>query len=1162
MMKTIRNVMAANRGEIAIRIFRACTELGLQTTAIYSWEDRLSIHRYKADRAYQVGQPGAPVRSYLDGESLMELALEKGVDAIHPGYGFLSENADFAQRCIDAGLVWIGPKPEVMRALGDKVSARKVAVAAGVPIIPGTPEPLANLDEARAFIAEHGYPVLIKAAHGGGGRGMRVVEREQDLEPAWRAARGEAAAAFGNDEVFVERYLRRPRHIEVQLLGDLHGNIVHLFERDCSIQRRHQKVVEIAPAPNLPDEVRERVYEYSLTLARALGYSSAGTVEFLVEERDGEHHVYFIEVNTRIQVEHTVTEMITGHDLIKAMIRVAEGHRLDAPCIGIASQEALTRSGVAIQARVTTEDPDNGFAPDTGTIITYRSAAGFGIRLDAGVGGAGSEVLPYYDSLLVKVCAWGREMGDATQRLGRSLAEFRIRGVKTNIPFLDKVIRHPAFLKGQTWTRFVDETPSLFEFPPRRDRANKALLAISDVIVNGPPGVQNQLVRPAHLIEPKAPAAPREAPPVSPAYAVFKERGAEGLRDWLRAQPRLLITDTTFRDAHQSLLATRVRTRDLLQVAPATAHMLPELFSYEMWGGATFDVCMRFLLEDPWERLHRLRQRLPGALLQMLLRGSNAVGYKNYPDNVVRAFVQEAAHAGLDVFRVFDALNYLPNMEVAFEEIHRAGKIIEASICYTGDVGSPRETKYTLDYYTKLAKELEARGAHILAIKDMAGLLKPRSARLLIRALKDACGLPIHLHTHDTSGNGVAMYLAAAEADVDVVDCALSSMSGLTSQPSFNAVVAALEGDPRQPVIDQDHLQRLSDYWERVRTIYAPFESGLKASTTDVYYHEIPGGQYSNLKPQADLLGLGERWAQIRDTYHDVNQALGNIIKVTPTSKAVGDFAMFLVQQGMSVEELMERYRGGEQFDLPQSVMDLLGGMMGQPYGGFPEELQRFALRGAEPIVGRPGESLPDYDWGAPRKQLTELLGRDPKRSEEISYALYPKVFRDFAAKRKEMGDFELLDTSIFLYGMEPDEERLVQIEEGKTLVVKFILKGPVDERGLRRMYFQLNGQPREILVRDLSVKLATAAREQADPLNPQHIGAPMPGKVIGLPVEVGAQVEKGQLICTLEAMKMETGVSAAQDGSLVRLPVKINDQVQAGDLIAVIEPSQGSVGQ
>lgn len=1156
MPKPIKNVMAVNRGEIAIRIFRACTELGLRTTAIYSWEDRLAIHRYKADRAYQVGTPGEPVQAYLDGDAIIELALAKGVDAIHPGYGFLSENADFAQRCIDAGLIWIGPQPSVMRALGDKVSARRVAVAAGLPVIPGTEGAVESIEPVRQFAKAHGYPVLIKAAHGGGGRGMRVVHQEHELESAFMAAKNEAASAFGNSEVFVERYLERPRHIEVQLLGDLHGNRVHLFERDCSIQRRHQKVVEIAPAPNLSEEVRQRLYAYSLALADAVDYSSAGTVEFLVEERDGQTQIYFIEVNTRIQVEHTVTEMITGRDLIKAMIRVADGERLDSPEINIPSQEVLSIHGQAIQARVTTEDPENNFAPDSGKIITYRSAAGFGIRLDAGVGGSGAEILPFYDSLMVKVSAWGLDMPDASQRLSRSLSEFRIRGVKTNIPFIQKVINHPVFLAGNTHTKFVDQTPELFVYPPRRDRANKALSAIADITVNGPPGSSTKLKRPNPLFEPKIdPRYARSAAPMTPAYAVFKEQGAEGLSKWMREHEPVLITDTTFRDAHQSLLATRVRTRDLLDIAPTSAHLMPNLFSYEMWGGATFDVCMRFLTEDPWERLTRMRAKLPGALFQMLLRGANAVGYKNYPDNVVRAFIEESAKAGMDIFRIFDALNYLPNMELAMQEVRRQGKIVEASICYTGDVLDPNQTKYTLGYYTKLAQELERRGAHIINIKDMAGLLKPQAAPVLIKALKEACGLPIHLHTHDTSGNGVAMYLQAVDAGVDAIDCALSSMAGLTSQPSLNAVLIALEGQARQPELEPEKLQLLSDHWELLRELYYPFESGLKASTTDVYYHEIPGGQYSNLRPRAIQLGLGDQWALIRRTYHEVSHAMGDIIKVTPTSKVVADFAMFLVQNKLTIADVFSRAEAGQELDFPQSVVDFFTGHMGQPYGGFPERLQKIVLRGKPALTERSGATLPDYNWDADLPELERLLGRTPTRQEQLSFALYPQVFRDFAGRINEFGEYRILDTITFLYGLELDEERTVEIEEGKTLVVKLVTISNADDKGIRRLYYELNGQPREIAIRDNGIDAAVKSHPKADAANPRHIGASMPGKVVQVAASAGEVVKKGQVIVTAEAMKMETHITSPFAGTIVSVEVNVTDQVSPGDLIAIINP-------
>ena len=1150
-----QNIMAANRGEIAVRIFRACTELGIPTTAIYSWEDRLSIHRYKADRAYQVGEEGAPVAAYLDQEEILALARQKGVDAIHPGYGFLSENATFARRCIEAGITWIGPPPEVMEKVGDKVRARQVAQAAGVPVVPGTPGAVEELEQARAFGQAHGYPLLFKAAHGGGGRGMRVVEREEDLAEALRAARDEAKAAFGAPEVFLERYLERPRHIEVQVLGDGHGNIVHLFERDCSIQRRHQKLVEIAPAPALDDEVRQKLHDYSLRIARAVGYSSAGTFEFLVEEGDdGATQIYFIEVNTRIQVEHTVTEMVTGHDLIKAMIRIAQGHRLGSPEIGIASQDALSLHGQAIQARITTEDPENHFAPDSGKIITYRSAAGFGIRLDAGVGGSGSVVVPHYDSLLVKVSAWGRDLADAAVRLDRSLAEFRIRGVKTNIPFLQNVIGHPLFLQGRTHTKFVDQTPELFVYPPRKNRGNKALRAIGDIIVNGPPGAGTKLTRPSPLIEPRAPKPPHGGPPpVSPACAAFKAHGAQGLSQWLSAQDRVQITDTTFRDAHQSLLATRVRTGDLLAIAPTTAHLLPGLFSYEMWGGATFDVCMRFLQEDPWERLSRLREAIPGSLFQMLLRGANAVGYKNYPDNVVRRFIQESAKGGIDIFRIFDALNYVPNMELAMEEVNAQGKIVEASICYTGDVLAPGEDKYTLAYYVELAEQLAARGAHILNIKDMAGLLKPYSARALIRALKDAVDLPIHLHTHDTSGNGVAMYLMAVEAGVDAIDCALSSMAGLTSQPSLNAVVTALEQSERCPDLDTDHLQTLSDYWELLREIYYPFESGLKSSTTDVYYHEIPGGQYSNLRPRAVQLGLGDRWGTIKDTYHEVNAELGKIIKVTPTSKVVADFAMFLVQGGMTIAQVYQKHEQGEDLDFPQSVKDFFGGLLGQPHGGFPERLQRIVLRGKTPLTGRAGEQLEAYDWDLAKGELEGELGREATVQEQISYALYPAVFLEFATRTAQHGQYRALDTVTFLYGLELGEERFIEIEEGKRLVVKLTAMGAPDAQGMRLLYFELNGQPRQISVRDQSVEFVSRARAKADRGEPGQVGAAMPGKVLQVLVRQGDEVQKGDVLAVTEAMKMETSITAPMAGTVERLEVAKGDQVQPGDLVVLL---------
>ena len=1154
MPNKIENVLVANRGEIAIRIFRACTELGIDTTAIYTWEDRLSLHRYKADRAYQVGEEGEPVAAYLDGDQIIELAKRKGVDAIHPGYGFLSENADFAEKCIEAGIEWIGPQPRAMRLLGDKVSARRVAEEAGVPVVPGSHGTITSVEEAIETARDIGFPVLIKAAHGGGGRGMRVVHQESDFVEAFNNAQSEAEAAFDSAEVFLERYVDRPRHIEVQLLGDKHGNRVHFFERDCSVQRRLQKIVELAPAPNLDESIRETIYDYALSLADTVEYESAGTAEFLVEQHGGETNIYFIEVNTRIQVEHTVTEMITGYDLIKSMIHVAEGYRLDDEEIDISGQDEIVRRGQAVQARVTTEDPENEFAPDSGKIINYRSGAGFGIRLDGSVSGTNAEIEPYFDSLLVKVSAWGRDLPDAVPRLQRALAEFRVRGVKTNIPFLQNVIRHEKFLEGDTHTRFVDETPDLFVYPKKRNRGTKALKAIGDITINGPPGLQERPDRPDPLIvpEPETPH-PDEKLPVSPAYEVFDERGPEELSKWIRDHEQLLVTDTTFRDAHQSLLATRVRTRDILEVAPITAKLLPGMFSYEMWGGATFDVCMRFLKEDPWERLQRIRNAMPGSLLQMLLRGANAVGYTNYPDNVVRSFVEEAAAAGIDVFRIFDALNYVPNMELAIEEVRRQGKIAEASICYTGDVLDPDEDKYTVDYYTDLAERLEKRGAHILNIKDMAGLLKPYSAKVLIEELKAAVDLPIHLHTHDTSGNGVAMHLMAAEAGVDIIDGALSSMAGLTSQPSTNAVVTAMEGKLRQPDLEVEALQQLTEHWEKLRNLYYPFESGLKASTTDVYYHEIPGGQYSNLRPRAIQLGLGDEWGRIKRTYHEVDEALGRLIKVTPTSKVVADLAMFLVRNDMEVEDIFEMHERGEEIDFPQSVVDFFKGRLGQPHGGFPDKLQQIVLRGEEPLEERPGALMDDYDWEAATDELDAMMDGEPNKRDKISYALYPKVFEDLVASLEEFGEFRILDTVSFLYGLEVGEETLVEIEEGKTLVISLLAIGELRDDGTRLVYFELNGQPREIVVRDETIELETEARPKADKTVPGEVGASMQGKVIEVLVGVGDEVEQGDVLLTAEAMKMETNVTAPVGGTVNSVEVTPGDQIDSGDLVVVI---------
>ncbi len=1140
-----QKILVANRGEIAIRIFRAATELGIRTVAVHSWEDRQSLHRYKADEAYMVGKRGDPIGAYLAIDEIIEIARRKGVQAIHPGYGFLSENAAFAAACADANIVFVGPPAPVVAMMGDKTVARELAEREGVPTVPGMKDATLDLEPVRAFAERVGYPVMVKAAHGGGGRGMRVVRSAGELDEAFRRAASEARAAFGRGEVFAEKYVERPRHIEVQILADRHGRIVHLHERDCSIQRRHQKLVELAPAPNLPASIRQRVLDYSLRLGRASGFVNAGTVEFLVSGED----VYFLEVNPRIQVEHTVTEMITGIDLVQSQIQVAAGRRLEDPEIGIADQDEVECHGAAIQCRITTEDPSKGFAPDTGTIRVYRSAAGFGIRLDASVGGAGTEVSPHYDSLIVKVTASASSLVKAASKLRRSLLEFRIRGVATNIPFLMNVVTHPKFLAGRTDTTFVDETPELFRMPRRRDRASRTLRALADILVNGPPGMKEKPHPPRHFIEPELPKVPVDAPPLGDPRRFLLEQGATALSRWILEQERLLVTDTTFRDAHQSLLATRVRTADLIAVAPATAHLAPGLFSHEMWGGATFDVCMRFLKEDPWERLLELRKRIPNVLFQMLLRGANAVGYSNYPDDVVKAFIREAAAGGIDVFRIFDGLNNLSNMELSIAEVLRTGKVAEAAICYTADCLTSR--KYDLTYYVRLATELEKRGAHVLAIKDMAGLLKPWSARALVHELKSRLSIPVHLHTHDTSGNGIATYLMAADAGVDVVDCALSSMSGLTSQPSLNALVAALNGHPRDTGLAPEGLLTLANYWERVRELYHPFESGLKAGTAEVYVHEIPGGQYSNLRPQAHELGLGGKWDLMKRRYHEVDQAFGGLIKVTPISKVVGDLALFLVQNDLTLEDLIEK---GTTLDFPQSVVQFANGDLGEPYGGFPEALRRVLLKG-KPPTPRPQPAAVPLDPAAFGPEVAEALDRPPTMREAVSAALYPQVFKEYIQARAEMGNISRLPTKFFLYGLDPREEALIDIDEGKTLVVHLLAVGDAQPDGKRPVYFELNGQWRAVAVVDRALTSSVRTRPKADPGNPGHVGAPMRGKVVSVAVKAGARVAAGDRLLATEAMKMETSISAPIAGTVKSVEVAPADVVESGDLLVVIEP-------
>ena len=1159
-MRPIRKLLCANRGEIAIRVFRACNELGIRTVAIYSDEDRLHEHRHKADEAYRVGHGKRPVDAYLGIDEILDVAQAAGVDAIHPGYGFLSENAAFARACADRGITFVGPRHEVVALMGDKVAAKELALKTGVPCVPGATLTGDNvLAQAQQFFDTHGGPVLVKAANGGGGRGMRVVRARDELEEALRSARSESRAAFGSDVVFLEKFLEKVRHIEVQVLGDEHGNLVHLFERDCSVQRRHQKVIEIAPAPSLGSSLRDRICAAALSLARASGYTSAGTVEFLVDN----DQFYFIEVNARLQVEHTVTEQVTGIDLVQAQIHIAEGEPLSSPKINIPSQAAISTRGYAIQLRVTTEDPSNNFMPDAGTLTAWRAAQGFGIRLDGGNGYNGAHISPFYDSLLVKVIAYASTFEETVKKAQRAAREFRIRGVKTNLPFLENVLAHPLFQNSQTWTRMIDETPELFELQPRRDRASKLLQYLGEVIVNGHPTVKKeQRLQPSKLLEARVPEVPRGAPPPGTAQ-ILAERGAEGLAKWVLEQNRPLLTDTTMRDAHQSLLATRMRSYDILKIAHATAHLAPELFSLESWGGATFDTAYRFLNEDPWERLRKLKAAAPNLLQQMLLRGANAVGYTHYPDNVVEAFIDEAAEAGVDVFRIFDSLNDLSSMQVSVDRVRATGKVAEVAICYTGDVANPRRPKYTLDYYADLAKRIEDMGAHFLCIKDMAGLLRPRAAGLLVDRLKETVKLPIHLHTHDTSGNGVAMLLTAIDHGVHIVDVALAPMAGLTSQPSMNALVAALRGYPRDTLMTNKKLQPLANYWEDVREYYAPFECGLKSATSEVYFHEIPGGQYSNLRPQVAELGLLHRWQEVKTAFALVNLLCGDIPKVTPSSKMVGDFAIFLVKNDLFVraETLEEAAKLTEALlieraptvDFPSSVVGYFQGQLGQPPGGFPEKLRAAVLKGLPRVEGLPGKSLPPLDVPKRQAELAAKLGRPVSRSEAVSHALYPRVLDDFFESQKKYEDVSILDTPTYFYGLEVGQERWADLEPGKTLVIKLDAVSDASAEGTRTVFFELNGHGRQVVVKDRSLVSQVAERRMADKGDAGQVGASMPGTVIALHAAAGAKVDAGAPLLTLEAMKMETVVRAPRAGTVKELAVALKTKVQAGELLAVL---------
>ncbi|MBO8155376.1 MAG: pyruvate carboxylase [Bacillaceae bacterium] len=1144
-VKKIRKILVANRGEIAIRVFRACTELNIRTVAVYSKEDSGSYHRYKADEAYLIGEGKSPIDAYLDIEGIIDIAKKVGVDAIHPGYGFLSENIHFARRCEEEGIIFIGPNTRHLDIFGDKVKARHQAIAAGIPVIPGTDGPVQTLEEVEGFGDKYGFPIIIKAALGGGGRGMRIVRSKEALKDAFERAKSEAKSAFGSDEVYVEKYVEKPKHIEVQILGDHEGNIIHLYERDCSVQRRHQKVVEVAPSVSISADMRSQICDAAVQLMKNVDYINAGTVEFLVTEDE----FYFIEVNPRVQVEHTITELITGIDIVQSQIMIAEGHTLFSDPLNIPHQEDIRTNGYAIQSRVTTEDPLNNFMPDTGKIMAYRSGGGFGVRLDAGNGFQGAVISPYYDSLLVKVSTWALTFEQAANKMVRNLREFRIRGIKTNIPFLENVIQHEKFLSGEYDTTFIDQSPELFVFPKRRDRGTKMLTYIGHTTINGFPGLMKK--KKPVFNKPRMPEIKLSEPYKDGTRQILLEKGPEGLADWLKEQDKVLLTDTTFRDAHQSLLATRIRTRDLLQIAEPTAKLLPNLFSVEMWGGATFDVAYRFLKEDPWQRLLKLREKMPNILFQMLLRANNAVGYKNYPDNVIKEFVKQSSDAGIDVFRIFDSLNWVKGMTLAIDAVREQNKVAEAAICYTGDILDPSRPKYDITYYKNMAKELENAGAHILGIKDMAGLLKPEAAYRLIAELKETVDIPIHLHTHDTSGNGIYTYAKAAEAGVDVVDVACGPMAGLTSQPSANSLYYALSNHERQPDVDISHYEELAHYWEDVRKYYHDFESGIMAPHTEVYEHEMPGGQFSNLQQQAKAVGLEERWDEVKRMYRRVNDMFGDIVKVTPSSKVVGDMALYMVQNNLTEDDIYER---GDSLDFPDSVVEFFQGYLGQPYQGFPQELQRIILKGKEPIQVRPGELLDHVDFKEMEETLYQKLDREVTSFDSVSYALYPKVFMDYHKFYEQYGDMSVLDTPTFFYGMRLGEEIEVEIEQGKTLIVKLVSISQPQKDGTRVVYFELNGQPREVVVRDESIADAVSERPKADKENEKHIGASMPGTVVNVIVEKGEKVNKGDHLMVTEAMKMETTVQAPFEGRIKEIYVASGDAIKAGDLLIEFE--------
>ncbi|REH87731.1 pyruvate carboxylase [Staphylococcus felis] len=1147
-MKKIHKLLVANRGEIAIRIFRAATELDIETVAIYSAEDKGALHRYKADESYLVGESLKPGESYLDIEGIIDIAKNAGADAIHPGYGFLSENKQFAERCQEEGIIFIGPETRHLDMFGDKVKARTTAINAGLPVIPGTDGPVERYQDVKAFADEVGYPLMVKATSGGGGKGMRIVRQESELEEAFERAKSEAQKSFGNSEVYVEKYIDQPKHIEVQIIGDTHGNVIHLYERDCSVQRRHQKVVEVAPSVSLDDNLRGKICDAAVHLMSHIQYVNAGTVEFLVSG----DAFYFIEVNPRVQVEHTITEMITGVDIVKSQILIADGGDIHQSDIAIPQQSDIHTLGYAIQCRITTEDPTQDFMPDTGRIVAYRSTGGFGVRLDAGDAFQGAVISPYYDSLLVKVSTHALSYKDAREKMERSLQEMRIRGVKTNIRFLRNVINHDKFITGDYTTKFLDQAQELFIVEPSRDRGTKTLEYIGNVTVNGFPNVEKRS-KPhfERLILPNL--DPNKKQQLKGTKQLLDEKGPKAVADWVKSQDDVLITDTTFRDAHQSLLATRVRTHDLLNIAPKTAEVMNDNFSLELWGGATFDVAYNFLKESPWERLTQLRKAIPNVLFQMLLRASNAVGYKNYPDNVIQKFVEESAKAGIDVFRIFDSLNWVEQMKVANEAVQKAGKISEGTICYTGDIlNVERSNIYTIEYYVKLAQTLEREGFHMLAIKDMAGLLKPRAAYELIGELKSVVDIPIHLHTHDTSGNGVLTYKQAIDAGVDVIDTAVAAMSGLTSQPSSNSLYYAMSGFDRRVRMDIDGHETLSHYWDTVRPYYSDFESDMKSPHTEIYQHEMPGGQYSNLRQQAKSLGLAERFNEVKDMYRRVNFLFGDIVKVTPSSKVVGDMALYMVQNDLDETTVI---KDGHKLDFPESVVSFFKGEIGQPVNGFNKHLQEVILKGQQPLTERPGEYLEPIDFDELKQELQNIQDEEVTEQDLISYALYPKVYEQYVKTYQQFGRISILDTPTCFFGMRDNETIEIEIDKGKILIVTLKTITKPDENGFRTVFFDMNGQARRIQVKDENIKAENVLKPKADKSNTNHIGAQMPGTVIEVKVKEGDQVEVGQSLLITEAMKMETTIQAPFKGTVKKVYVTANDSIATQDLLIELTP-------